>query len=1405
MIQADHMLQQRNLSTLSQASCPSRFPVPACLQRVTIPYHHADPYCRISCMCTQRNLIHLPHKLNCPELSLGKRHLLSLYAFSGVAVTNKLQYTITPKDSAKDQQVPQNEDARKQRAATIIQACILAFLARRKFCRQKASVIRLQTWFRGIVKRRSYVALRAAAITVQRHFRAQRAKKCARTGDWNVNTHMSSWKRMSLREESCPKQILNKFFKSLKNKDLQLENINQIPESAKLQGRPPQPTRKSLQRCNDMWESLCKQNLSSRASATPADRIPRNGLWHHQINPITSDEEDEGFVGSEEQTMESPLKLKTNDNTNTVDSVEDMDLKNGSFEWVRERFRQSAPNFPSLSSFGASAALSATPPSEGPLSLYGTPQGLDYDLETEGSLTSTDTSLELPLRYAANRSQSTCRDFRYSVGTYRNSFWSTCSSDGQQHETAGDVEQSFDHSLDEDEELAAQRNTIYSTTGPSNFESFLYMKTGVLGTWKLRWCMLRDDTFMWFRARQEAVRSGWLLKLANRSSSLSRVLWRRRWFVLHAGELLCYENDREDKLHYTIDVQSIRHIQDQTEQENGIDMVMPDKTFRFIASSPEDASAWFNSLMLVHKASDFELKHLPCEDANPQNAMGTLDIGLIDSVNLSKQQNKSHCFSIEASGRRLNFAANAAEDKQRWLSLLQRSKGDAYVQGQEFIVRGWLYKALNKKHKEQSPCLKKRWVVLTQDSLDVYRSSVRGTKKLGSLVLSSLCCVEQLGEKQHNDTGFWGIIVHGRTCTFHLFSRLVTEASRWASAVQTVIESKMPIATATQRLLTELRHYVADPHAIEQFYTRNPILRYSSHPLQSPLTPIPFGKPGANKCSAWAQRSYGPLQEEALHIYNTLLMLHSMHDPFREFRDVLQTCLDLPYLRDELYCQLVKQTVNVPNNRLPAAMLCWQLLACACVTFPPNRTLLRYVRFHLKRIEQRHTQTIIGWYARFGLTGLHRTCMRSLAPSRTEMQAIARRQDLAVIVQCHVGGTCRVPITNLSTAGELVDQLLCGLAMEDCHNVFALFEQRGDTSTAIENHVLVVDVLAKFERSYEGVEESQFGDQNGWHLGFKLYCYLDTMQIPLDSVEFVYMFEQAHESVLRGHFPASSETLQHLAALRLQYEMHNFSGQADLPGSAGLRAYYPLCQLRAWPGCRSTPPSPSNPSSMGGKQGPNKPPTPASPSLSTSRQFSRFLGGTLRCTIRRRTASQPTEAEQERRRKSCDNHVQEQHAVMEEAPSPNNEFRSPEAAAVTADVLRRWAQLRGLSKEEAMMKYMATIREWSGYGATLFDVQCEDGSLPQDLWLAVSVHTVAVYVQGQHRPLEAFPYGQIVTMGSPGTDLYRISLRGRDLLFRSSQVVEIAKLMKVYIGRVVLHHSHRRTVNARASWSGSCY
>lgn len=49
--------------------------------------------------------------------------------------------------------------------------------------------------------------------------------------------------------------------------------------------------------------------------------------------------------------------------------------------------------------------------------------------------------------------------------------------------------------------------------------------------------------------------------------------------------------------------------------------------------------------------------------------------------------------------------------------------------------------------------LKKRWFLLTHNSLDYYKSSERNALKLGTLVLNSLCSVVPPDEKIFKETG----------------------------------------------------------------------------------------------------------------------------------------------------------------------------------------------------------------------------------------------------------------------------------------------------------------------------------------------------------------------------------------------------------------------------------------------------------------------------------------------------------------------------------------------------------------------------------------------------------------------------------------------------------------------------
>ncbi|KAG7246480.1 hypothetical protein CRUP_030072, partial [Coryphaenoides rupestris] len=76
------------------------------------------------------------------------------------------------------------------------------------------------------------------------------------------------------------------------------------------------------------------------------------------------------------------------------------------------------------------------------------------------------------------------------------------------------------------------------------------------------------------------------------------------------------------------------------------------------------------------------------EQANPKNAVGTLDVGLIDSVCASDNPDRPNSFVIITANRVIHCNTDTPEEMHHWISLLQKPKGDAKIDGQEFLVRG---------------------------------------------------------------------------------------------------------------------------------------------------------------------------------------------------------------------------------------------------------------------------------------------------------------------------------------------------------------------------------------------------------------------------------------------------------------------------------------------------------------------------------------------------------------------------------------------------------------------------------------------------------------------------------------------------------------------------------------------
>uniref|UniRef100_A0A8C2TTQ1 Unconventional myosin-X-like n=1 Tax=Coturnix japonica TaxID=93934 RepID=A0A8C2TTQ1_COTJA len=1273
---------------------------------------------------------------------------------------------------ALEQKLEKDREEELRKAAVVIRAHVLGYMARSKYRKVIASVVTIQKNYRAHFWKKSLLRLKASAIILQKHWRGHLARSLYRhlqqqelQRQQEAEERRRREKEERIRREEEERQWQEEEERRRKQaqemgemKDpevdipLQEEERRQMEEILRLE----KEIEKLQQQKEDHMSIICEntrneinrqreeeiQRLEKEASRVAQEflelldfgnldesvqNLERSLSSEGTLNidcslvaPLAEEEVDEGFHADDEGMKNSDNCLEGDVGTRLSHLQREVGEAASAPAQPMERTssprERSALSDPAESSCSTVSDTLRSNSGEVGETIYSSPQDIesDYDHdELDGCGDAGSASAE-PL----NGEES----LRHSHGT-------SLDSNRGSLDSFLDSEEEVDVYIDTDEEFCNGRVTIFNGSGPPYFHSYLYMKGGLMNPWRRRWCVLKNEAFMWFRTKQEALKSGWLYKKGGGMSTLSRRNWKRRWFVLRESKLMYFENDSEEKLKGTIDIRKAKEIVDIHEKENALDIVTEDRVYHIVAESPEDASDWFNVLSRVHSATAQQLREMQDEQANPKNAVGTLDVGLIDSVCASDNPDRPNSFVIITANRVIHCNSDTPEEMHHWISLLQKPKGESKVDGQEFLVRGWLHKEVQSSNKVSSLKMKKRWFVLTNTALDYYKSSERTAAKLGTLVLNSLCSVVQPDERVFKDTGYWNIIVHGRKHSYRLYTKLLNEAMRWASAIQGVIDSKVPIETPTQQLIRDIRENSTNLEVVEQTYRRNPILRYTQHPLHSPLLPLPYGDVSVN---LQQEKGYSSLQDEAVKIFNSLQEIETVSDPIPIIQGILQTCHDLKPLRDEVYCQLIKQTNHMPHPNSTGNLHHWQLMACMSCTFLPSRGILRYLKFHLRRVKDLFPGSEIDRYAQFITDSLKRTKTREFVPSQEEIQALLTREEMTTTVYCHGGGSCKITINSHTSAGEVVEKLIRGLAMEDSRNMFALFEHNQQVDRAVESRVIVADILAKFE----SMKALSSGD--GDALYFKLYCFLDIENVPKDGVEFAFMFEQAHESLIDGHFPAPEDTLQRLAALRLQYLHGDYSKI-----SWSLDGIYPVNRLKSKI-LHSTKSSGTS-------------------SHTLERRRTSFLEGTLKRGFKTGSVKkQKVEEEQ----------------MMEM-------WVKEELSAARASIAQKWTKLQGLSQHQAMVKYMSIVKEWPGYGSTLFDVECKEGGFPNDLWLGVSTENVSVYKRGDPKPLETFQYEHIVFFGAPQPNTFKITVDEREMFFETSQVGEIIKIMKAYINMIV--------------------
>nr|XP_046160222.1 unconventional myosin-X-like isoform X1 [Oncorhynchus gorbuscha] len=656
----------------------------------------------------------------------------------------------------------------------------------------------------------------------------------------------------------------------------------------------------------------------------------------------------------------------------------------------------------------------------------------------------------------------------------------------------------------------------------------------------------------------------------------------------------------------------------------------------------------------------------------------------------------------------------------------------------ELLVKGWLFREVC------GSWIKQRcyWFVLSLDSLDYYSSSERGARRLGTLVLTNLCSVIWPDKQTFKETGYWSITVYGRKHCYRLYTKHFNEAVHWACAVQKVIDTKAPVETPTQLLIRDIEENKFNPEVVDNMYQHNPILKHTQSPLYAPLLPFPYG---SLEHTYHRGKGYATVREEAVKLFNCLQQLESARDPVPLIQGVLQTCLDLRPLRDEVYCQLVKQTSCTPQPHTAAHLRYWQLLTCMSCTFLPGPAVLKYLRFHLKRIQSQFPESEMDNYASFIGEALEKTRCRECVPSWEEIQVLMGRQEMLCTVHYPGPGSCQLHISSHTTANEVVRRMLEKLGLKESRNTFSLFEQNAHWERAVGGSTIIADILTRFEN----LSAKEPDSDSQWRLCFKLYCLLDADTISVDSIEYLFLFEQCHEMVVRGQLPAGEEDLQTLAALRLQSVIGDFSTHSPCP---------PLDEL--FPGhmveARLLMPPCAPPALLPGTQTPGQ----GCPQ--------RFPGGLLGGALWNHTAT----------------------AAHKQKVEQNLRLRSrlkEEAAAIMSTIVECWKGLAGYSRRDSMTAYLTIARQWSGFGCTLYEVDfyiSSTGSFSQKLWLGVAATCVSLYRQGEAEALESFPYGQICSYGVSDSNTFKITAGDRDLLFETTKLTEIMQLMNAYFSAI---------------------